>query len=54
MGSEFFGRILNDKYITINMFEMSKTSSHSLAKKLQDLFKQYGLTKKPFTLKDLI
>jgi 5-bromo-4-chloroindolyl phosphate hydrolysis protein len=37
------------KHITIGLFEASKTSRQTLAKKLQDLSKQYGLTKKIFT-----
>jgi len=33
------------KYITIGLFETFKTSRQTLARSLQDLLKQYGLTK---------
>jgi hypothetical protein len=36
------------KYITIGLFETSKTFGKTLAKSLQDLLKQYGLIKKIF------
>jgi hypothetical protein len=36
------------KYITIGLFETSKTLGKTLARSLQDLLKQYGLIKKIF------